>query len=83
MPDRDQVRTAMINALAVTHGVDEVVAELDRLGDDYMLELDSKHAEFLLVAAEVLVGHKLPCPADLGKDQYATLGALIDVALKE
>lgn len=85
MAGYDEVRDCMIDALSLTHGLgpEEVRSGLDELGDDYMFELDSKAAEFLLVAVEVIVGHRLPCPADLGQDQYATLGTLIDVVLKE
>jgi len=85
MAGLDEVRDCMIDALGLTHGLEphEVRAGLDELGDDYMLELDSKTAEFLLVAVEDIVGHRLPCPADLGQDQYSTLGTLIDVVLKE
>lgn len=81
----DEVRRAMIAALAVTHGLecDEIEALLLRAGGDYVHELDSKAAEFLLVAAEAVAGCRLPCPADLGRTQYATLGVLIDVVLKE
>ena len=85
MPGHDDIRSCMIAALSVTHGLDttEIEEALADLGDDYLHELDSKTAEFLLVAAEVVVGKNLPCPADLGPEQYATLGALIDVVLKE
>ena len=85
MVSYDAVRECMVAALAVTNGLDtdEVGGSLGDLSDDYLFELDSKTAEFLLVAAEAVVGHKLSCPADLGQEQYATLGALIDVVLKE
>ena len=85
MASYNDVRGCMITALGLTYGleVSEIEAGLTALGDDYLLELDSKTAEFLLVAAEVVVGHRLPCPADLGQDQYASLGTVIDVALKE
>ena len=85
MASYDDVRECMIAALGVTHGLtaEEIDAELTDLGDDYLLELDSKTAEFLLVAAETVVGHRLSCPADLGQEQYASLGILIDVVLKE
>lgn len=85
MSSHDDVRDSMIAALGVTQGLtsQEIEAGLSTLGGDNMLELDSKTAEFLLVAAEAVVGRPLPCPADLGKHQYATLGILIDIVMKE
>ena len=83
MPDRDDIRGWMLDALRDDLALgDEVDAALAANPDDYMLELDSKTAEFLLVKIEVLTGAKLPAPADLGPEQYASLGSLIDVALK-
>ena len=81
----DDVRDSLVAALGVTQGLTshEIEDELARIGGDDMLELDSKTAEFLLVAAEKVAGRRLPCPADLGEDQYATLGILIDVVMKE
>ena len=68
--------------LLSSFGQDEVEDAMAAQPDDYLLELDSKTAEYLLVAAEVVVGRELPTPADLGREQYASLGLLIDVALK-
>jgi hypothetical protein len=82
MADRDAVRSAMIDALCEVLGRDEVEESLGRETDDYLRELDSKTAEYLLVAAESVVGRRLPTPAELGREQFATLGLLIDVALK-
>jgi hypothetical protein len=83
MTDRDAVRSAMVDALCEVYGRDEVEAALADQPDDYLRELDSKTAEYLLVAAEVVVGRQLPTPAELGRDQFASLGLLIDVALKD
>lgn len=83
MIDRDEVRSAMVAALCESFGHDEIENAMAAQPDDYLLELDSKAAEYLLVAAEVVVGRRLPSPADLGREQYASLGLLIDVALKE
>lgn len=83
MADRDEVRSAMVTALWESLGQDEVTEAMAAQPDDYLLELDSKTAEYLLVAAETVVGRGLPSPADLGREQYASLGLLIDVALKE
>lgn len=83
MPDRDDVRAWMLEALRDDLALgDEVDAALSADPDEYMLELDSKTAEFLLAKVEILTGAKLPAPADLGPEQYASLGSLIDVALK-
>ncbi|MEW5813086.1 MAG: hypothetical protein AB1925_27005 [Actinomycetota bacterium] len=82
MTDRDEVRAAMVAALCEVFDPDEVEANLATEPDDYLRELDSKTAEYLLVAAERVVGRRLPTPADLGRDQIATLGVLIDAALK-
>jgi hypothetical protein len=80
--DRDEVRAAMIAALCEVYDPEEVEANLAAEPDDYLRELDSKTAEYLLVAAESVVGRKLPTPSDLGRDQFASLGVLIDAALK-
>lgn len=82
MADRDEVRAAMVAALCESLGQQEVEDAMSAQPDDYLLELDSKTAEYLLVAAEVVVGTRLPTPADLGRDQYASLGLLIDMAMK-
>lgn len=85
MADHDQLRDCMVAALGITYDltIQEIEEGIADRGGDYMLELDSKLAEFLLVAAESVAGHALPCPADLEPDQYASLGALLDAALKE
>ena len=83
MADRAGIRKVLVDALYLSFGQEEIDAAMAAQPDDYMLELDSKAAEFLLVAAEVLVGHDLPCPADLGRAQYSSLGLLIDVVLKD
>lgn len=82
MADRDAVRSAMIEALYDVFGQEEVDRALAEPGDDYLHELESKTAEYLLVAAEVIVDRQLPTPAELGRDQWSSLGLLIDVALK-
>jgi len=82
MANREAVRAAMVAALCESFGEDEIEAALSAQPDDYLLELDSKAAEYLLVAAEVTLGCQLPTPADLGRQQYASLGLLIDVAMK-
>ncbi len=82
MADRDEVRAAMVAALCEVYDPDEVEADLAAQPDDYLRELDSKTAEYLLVAAERVVGRTLPTPADLGREQFASLGVLIDAALK-
>jgi hypothetical protein len=83
MPDREEVRGWMLDALRKDLALDdEVDAALAASPDDYMLELDSKTAEFLLVKIEILAGVKMPAPADLSPEQYASLGALIDVVMK-
>jgi len=83
MPDRDDVREWMLEALRDDLALgDEVDEALAANSDEYMLELDSKTAEFLLAKIEILTGVNLPAPADLGPEQYASLGSLIDVALK-
>jgi hypothetical protein len=83
MRDRDEVRRWMLDALRDDLALgDEIDEALAANADDYMLELDSKTAEFLLVKVEMLTGAKLPAPADLDPEQYSSLGALIDVAMK-
>lgn len=82
MADRDEVRSAMVASLCESFGEDEVTNAMAAQPDDYLLELDSKTAEYLLVAAEIVVGRQLPTPANLGREQFASLGLLIDAALK-
>ena len=83
MGDVNLVRSSLLDALAEIHDRAELEAAVASAGDDYLLELDSKTAEYLLVAAEVLVGHELPCPADLHATDYNSLGALVDLILRE
>lgn len=83
MSDSGQVRQALLDALAVIHGAEEVERAVAGAGTDYMVELDSKMAEYLLVAVEDLVGHTLPCPADLDPAEYNSLGSLLDLIIGE
>lgn len=83
MSDSSQVRQALLDALSVIHGSEEVDRAIAGAASDYMLELDSKTAEYLLVAVEDLVGHALPCPADLDPTDYNSLGSLLDLIIGE
>jgi hypothetical protein len=79
---RDTVREALLDGLMVCSSAEEVAQALEAVPDDYMFELDSKTAEFVMVHVEGTLGVDLPTPADLGREQFATLGALIDAILE-
>lgn len=75
----ERARTAAVEALATTHGIDAADAEaaIASLGGDDLLELDSKTAEFVIASIEVALGVTLPTPADLGRDHIQNLGVLL------
>jgi len=77
---RDTVRNGLISALGECKTPEEVADALAIL-DDYALELDSKEAEYAIVYVEGVLGVDLPAPADLGREQFATLGNLIDAIM--
>jgi hypothetical protein len=81
MTAAEQAREAAVEALAITHGLDVAGAEaaIAAAGGDFLLELDSKTAEFLIAAIEIRLGKTLPTPADLGRVSIATLGILLEV----
>ena len=74
-----EARVAAVEALGVTHGLDpaDVETQIVDVGGDDLLELDSKLAEFVIAAIEVALCKTLPTPADLGKDNIRSLGALL------
>jgi hypothetical protein len=78
---RETVRDALLDGLAMCSSEEEVAAAVAAVPDN-MFELDSKTAEFVLVHVEGVLGIDLPTPADLGREQFATLGALIDAILE-
>lgn len=77
---RVEVRDALIEALANVDGDDP--ADTDRavaaVGDD-RYELDSKVAECVIAEVGEMFGVELPAPADLPKQQFASVGALLDL----
>jgi acyl carrier protein len=77
----DVARTAVVQALADVEGLDvaEVEAIIAAAGGDGALELDSKQAEVIIAFVEELFGCELPSPADLRKDQFSTVAALVDL----
>ncbi len=79
--DVDAARTAVVQALADVEGLDvvEVEAAIAAVGGDSALQLDSKQAEVIIAYVEELFGCELPPPADLRKDQFSTVAALIDL----
>jgi acyl carrier protein len=46
-------------------------------GGDGAVQLDSKQAEVIIAYVEELFGCELPSPADLPKEQYSTVAALV------
>jgi acyl carrier protein len=74
-------RTAVVQALADVEGFDVVEVEtiIAAAGGDGALQLDSKQAEVIITFVEEIFGCELPSPADLRKDQFATVAALVDL----
>jgi acyl carrier protein len=58
-----------------------VEAAIAAAGGDSALQLDSKQAEVIIAFVEELFGCELPSPADLPKDQFSTLAALVDLVV--
>lgn len=77
----DAVRTAVVEALAEAEGlgVVEVEAAIAGAGGDGALQLDSKQAEVIIAYVEDRFGCELPSPADLPKERFSTVAALIDL----
>jgi acyl carrier protein len=77
--DRNAVRDAVIVGLAEVHGVSPADVEevIDGTGGDDLLELDSKTAEWIIVHAEKEFGATLPTPVEMGREQFATVVALV------
>lgn len=80
-PTRDDVRAALIDALANVEGVDsgEIEDAINGLGGDQMYELQSKTAEAVLAEVGEALGFTPVGPADLQPEQFATLDALIEL----
>jgi acyl carrier protein len=77
----DAARTAVVQALADVEGLDvvEVEAAIAAVGGDGALQLDSKQAEVIIAFVEELFGCELPSPADLRREQFSTVAALVDL----
>lgn len=75
------IRDALIQALANVEGVDpaEIEEAIGDLGGDQMYELQSKTAEAVLAEVGEALGFTPVGPADLMPEQFATLGALVDL----
>jgi len=81
--DIDAARTAVVQALADVEGLEvvKVEAAIAAAGGDSALQLDSKQAEVIIAFVEELFGCELPSPADLPKDEFSTLAALVDLVV--
>jgi len=75
----DAARAAVVQALADLEGLDvvQVEAAIAAIGGDGALQLDSKQAEVIIAYVEEQFGCELPSPADLPKEQYSTVAALV------
>jgi acyl carrier protein len=75
------VRSAAIAALADAEGLatEAITEALDAVGDDFLFELDSKKSEVMIAAMEEVFDRELPAPADLKREQFASVGALVDL----
>lgn len=80
-PTRDEVRTALIKALAEIEGAApaDVEADISARGGDNMYELDSKAAECIIGPLMEEFKCRLPGPADLQPDEYSTVESLTDL----
>lgn len=80
--DQQALRDVLVRGLAEfgDYSVDQVEAAITAVGGDDAFELDSKQAEWMVAHVEHALGvlTPLPKPADLQRDQFATLGALLD-----
>jgi hypothetical protein len=80
--DRQALRDLLVRGLAEfeDYTVDQVEAAITAAGSDDALELDSKKAEWMVAHLEHTLGltTPLPKPADLQRDQFATLAALFE-----
>lgn len=85
LPSRDEVRRALVEALADVEGfeVSDVEAAVAANGGDNLYELDSKTAECLIGPLTAKYGRRLPGPADLQPEQYATIESLTDLVFGE
>ena len=77
----DAARNAVVRALADAEGLNVVEVEraIATVGGDSALQLDSKQAEVIIAFVEELFGCELPSPADLSREQYSTVAALVDL----
>jgi acyl carrier protein len=77
----DAVRAAVVRGLADAEGLEvvEVEAIIATRGGDGALQLDSKQAEVIIAFVEEMFGCELPSPADLRRDQFSTVAALVDL----
>lgn len=74
-------RSAIVQGLAEAEGLDveAIELEIDQSGGDANFYIDSKLAEVVIALVEVMYGCELPSPADLKRDQYATLEAIVSL----
>jgi acyl carrier protein len=77
----DAARTAVVQGLADVEGLEvvDVEAAIAAAGGDRALHLDSKQAEVIIAFVEAVFGCELPSPADLRRDQFSTLAALVEL----
>ncbi|WP_062980490.1 hypothetical protein [Nocardia anaemiae] len=80
MIDEDTLRNALIAGIAEFNVVTsaDVEAAITAVGGDYAFELESRMAEWVVAHVEHVLGltKPLPKPADLRRDQFATVAAL-------
>jgi len=79
--DRNSLREALLDALADVEGVDRSAIDdaVTARGGDLMFVLDSKVAECVIAALEVVFDAQLPGPAELDCMHYSTVAALLDL----
>jgi hypothetical protein len=80
--DRGALRDLLVRGLAEfeDYTVEQVEAVITGAGGDNALELESRQAEWIVAHVEHALGDTkpLPKPADLQRNQFATLGALLE-----
>lgn len=78
-----EIRDALIASIADVAGVtpQEVLDRISELGGDGHFELASKTAESAIAGLELMLGVGLPGPADLKREEFATISALLFVVV--
>ncbi|WP_127476124.1 hypothetical protein [Microbacterium sulfonylureivorans] len=83
--DPAAVREHLVRMIAEVEGVDadEVYEAIAAAGEDGDFQLRSKIAESVIAGLEEVFGVTLPAPADLPREEFATVNALLELIVRE